>query len=753
MRYGDISRILHNKKASRTTIGKGEPSQREGSDGDMSIREITGKGIFLFVKYNNNWYSRVLFDGAAEIGMQNPGRTMQLFGWNPDSKAYTLLNASEVFELNYGSPGKLTLGSRKASTIGGGTGNKGQLILGDDSKSSGVLHLGKGSAGVSTIAAGMIDSLNGGLLRILGGYHLAVGYETILTVGSTNMASMLLKHVSIQSPYGPVLALRECENLASDTELITDSKNRDFASASDWVIYDPESTSFTFGDDGTPAYLEITGTTSEEKQGAELGTSYFTTLVPGNTYQVSVKIWSTGSISDFTIELGGVTNSFAISTSTTAIVKDYLVTADSALRIYYQNASETQWFIDDVSIRKVAPVSTNTGGLYVERQSTGGDGVLKFRNAGGDISTLSSTTGGLDGYLPLAGGTVTGTLILDNAGVTGTPSTAGKFFAVAPAAYIDDNTADGGTAANFYGSRFSLHAIRPSSGSITTTNAATVYIEGPSTAGTGQTITNNYALWVDDGASRFDGNVQLANSGKVIFGDAEEYIMGDGATLFIKSTNNVDFDGSRVIGVQRLTFEDGGSTIDIVRDEDDMASDDNMGVATQQSIKAYVDSSSIIGYTHIYNNSIIANSGRIEVAGATPALLTTVGGTNLSVIFTAPPSTNVEVSLTCLVSSTNDYLRLGLSESNSSYTSVTTEGDYNEFVHYADESDMLMMTVKWVLTGLSSGKTYYVWGSTNGSFNKCYIYHGKNYHHSSTYYNPPIIIKATTLPSVITTGN
>ena len=38
-----------------------------------------------------------------------------------------------------------------------------------------------------------------------------------------------------------------------------------------------------------------------------------------------------------------------------------------------------------------------------------------------------------------------------------------------------------------------------------------------------------------------------------------------------------------------LTFSDGGSTVDIVRDEDDMASDDANALATQQSIKAYVD--------------------------------------------------------------------------------------------------------------------------------------------------------------------
>jgi hypothetical protein len=38
-----------------------------------------------------------------------------------------------------------------------------------------------------------------------------------------------------------------------------------------------------------------------------------------------------------------------------------------------------------------------------------------------------------------------------------------------------------------------------------------------------------------------------------------------------------------------LVFEDGGSTVDIIRDEDDMSSDDASALATQQSIKAYVD--------------------------------------------------------------------------------------------------------------------------------------------------------------------
>lgn len=50
----------------------------------------------------------------------------------------------------------------------------------------------------------------------------------------------------------------------------------------------------------------------------------------------------------------------------------------------------------------------------------------------------------------------------------------------------------------------------------------------------------------------------------------------------------IDSDGEA--GLKQLVFTDGGSTVDIIRDEDDMASDDAAALATQQSIKAYIDS-------------------------------------------------------------------------------------------------------------------------------------------------------------------
>jgi hypothetical protein len=85
------------------------------------------------------------------------------------------------------------------------------------------------------------------------------------------------------------------------------------------------------------------------------------------------------------------------------------------------------------------------------------------------------------------------------------------------------------------------------------------------------------------------GDITLPTDGKIVFDDADEYIKGDGSKLIISSTGFVDFNASRLIGAGRFQFNDGGSTVDIIRDEDNMSSDDDAALATQQSIKAYVD--------------------------------------------------------------------------------------------------------------------------------------------------------------------
>ena len=48
---------LNARKQKRITSGKGYPAKREGRSGDIRIRQIDGKGLHLFVKYGQKWYS------------------------------------------------------------------------------------------------------------------------------------------------------------------------------------------------------------------------------------------------------------------------------------------------------------------------------------------------------------------------------------------------------------------------------------------------------------------------------------------------------------------------------------------------------------------------------------------------------------------------------------------------------------------------------------------------------------------------
>ena len=58
---GIEARRLHQQKAFRNIVGKGVPGPNEGSDGDLTLR-ITKKGLRLFGKFRNKWYS---FDTQA----------------------------------------------------------------------------------------------------------------------------------------------------------------------------------------------------------------------------------------------------------------------------------------------------------------------------------------------------------------------------------------------------------------------------------------------------------------------------------------------------------------------------------------------------------------------------------------------------------------------------------------------------------------------------------------------------------------
>lgn len=149
---------------------------------------------------------------------------------------------------------------------------------------------------------------------------------------------------------------------------------------------------------------------------------------------------------------------------------------------------------------------------------TAADLNAEFNNILNNAASLISPLGGAldwDGYAHT----------LDAAGVTtaqstsaagwlfvtgskaGTPGSAGHVSDWTASTFTDSATAGSGTATKYMANRFSRPTLAATNSSVTTTDAATVYIANSPLAGSNETITNAWSLWVDDGAVRFDGAV------------------------------------------------------------------------------------------------------------------------------------------------------------------------------------------------------------------------------------------------------
>ena len=125
--------------------------------------------------------------------------------------------------------------------------------------------------------------------------------------------------------------------------------------------------------------------------------------------------------------------------------------------------------------------------------------------------------------------TSTGALIVDGGGafkkslnvakafdvsssISGTPSTQGQYITIQSSTFTDNDTVDSGTAAVAIFNSIASPILAAASSSVTTTDAATLYIAGEPFAGTNQTITNSHPLWVGSGISRFDNQIRITNS-------------------------------------------------------------------------------------------------------------------------------------------------------------------------------------------------------------------------------------------------
>ena len=114
----------------------------------------------------------------------------------------------------------------------------------------------------------------------------------------------------------------------------------------------------------------------------------------------------------------------------------------------------------------------------------------------------------------------------------------GVWFNIASATFTDNQTPASGTAPQFIAYAFQRPAVAAANSSVTTTNAATVFIASAPVAGDNMTLTNRYALWVAGGNTRLPNDTYLlwgatGGEGPAIYGETTVLDLLSGTTAIV----------------------------------------------------------------------------------------------------------------------------------------------------------------------------------------------------------------------------
>ena len=173
------------------------------------------------------------------------------------------------------------------------------------------------------------------------------------------------------------------------------------------------------------------------------------------------------------------------------------------------------------------------------------------------------------------------------------------------------------------------------------------------------------------------------------------------------------------------------------------------GTVTEFSAANSAYAGMILGYSAFRNatggvgNDIIAISNSFSV-------LETTQGNKVNVSFKAPPSGNVEIEFSACVDATSKEINFSLSD-NATYNELAAIHTYDSLCMRIDETDDVLATARFVITGLTAGTSYQYLIGAKSNTSSAYIYHGCD--RSGSLNSPPIIVKAIALPATITTGD
>ena len=154
------------------------------------------------------------------------------------------------------------------------------------------------------------------------------------------------------------------------------------------------------------------------------------------------------------------------------------------------------------SLNNLITLSTHTTGNYVATV-TGGTGITSTGATSGEGIAHSLSVDASQTQIT-AVGTLVGLTLDGDKNIT--PGD-GSMVHLDTSTLTDNNTSGSSTTAKFASVAFEAPTLAATNSSVTTTDATTVYISAAPSAGTNQTLTRSWALWIDAGNLRYDGSV------------------------------------------------------------------------------------------------------------------------------------------------------------------------------------------------------------------------------------------------------
>ena len=256
--------------------------------------------------------------------------------------------------------------------------------------------------------------------------------------------------------------------------------------------------------------------------------------------------------------------------------------------------------------------------------------------------------------------------------------------------------------------------LDPSSGgTVSIPNVYSYYSNGVAAVGAGtESVTNAYHFY----AATNSGTAAITNeyafydaspSGQSLFGDVK--IKGN--TISTNSSNaNLELSGNssgNVNILDGLQIGTSGATVTTILDEDAMGTDSATALASQQSIKAYVDGQTHTGQANEYSFKTISVSGQDNVvADTTTDTLTLAAGSNITITTTAG-------SDTITIASADTTLSL-IDEDDMSTDSATRPPSQQSVKAYADTKAVLTGSTNNTLTTVTGANAFQ--GEANATF-------------------------------------